>query len=429
MSTIANIYTGNSINETEKQRKYVGLSDGYNYIATKDVSFEHAINYENSVKIPYSESNFRIAYKNTPLLCIEGGSAGRKIAILEQDVCFGNKLCAFQSLGVNPKYLYYYLQNPLFIQVFKSKTTGIIGGVSVNTLKTLIFALPPLAEQKRIVKEIERFEPLLAEYDKLEQQATKLDTEIYDKLKKSILQYAIQGKLVKQDENDEPANVLLERIRAEKKVQLGKKYVESYIYKGDDNCYYEHINGKSVDITDELPFDLPNGWVWSRLDDLALYKKGPFGSSLTKDMFVPKSETSVKVYEQKNAIYKSCSLGSYYITANKYKIMKSFEVFPEDIIVSCAGTIGETYVLPSDAPKGIINQALMKIKLFNQNIVDFYLIYFDYILKGQAQKSSKGSAIKNIPPFDILKKMLMPIPPLAEQKRIVKKIDEIFAQL
>lgn len=429
MSTIANIYTGNSINETEKQRKYVGLSDGYNYIATKDVSFEHAINYENSVKIPYSESNFRIAYKNTPLLCIEGGSAGRKIAILEQDVCFGNKLCAFQSLGVNPKYLYYYLQNPLFIQVFKSKTTGIIGGVSVNTLKTLIFALPPLAEQKRIVKEIERFEPLLAEYDKLEQQATKLDTEIYDKLKKSILQYAIQGKLVKQDENDEPANILLERIRAEKKVQLGKKYVESYIYKGDDNCYYEHINGKSVDITDELPFDLPNGWVWSRLDDLALYKKGPFGSSLTKDMFVPKSETSVKVYEQKNAIYKSCSLGSYYITANKYKIMKSFEVFPEDIIVSCAGTIGETYVLPSDAPKGIINQALMKIKLFNQNIVDFYLIYFDYILKGQAQKSSKGSAIKNIPPFDILKKMLMPIPPLAEQKRIVKKIDEIFAQL
>ena len=429
MSTIANIYTGNSINETEKQRKYVGLADGYNYIATKDVSFEHSINYENGVKIPFGESNFRIAYKDTPLLCIEGGSAGRKIAILEQDVCFGNKLCAFQSLGVNPKYLYYYLQNPLFIQIFKSKTTGIIGGVSVNTLKTLIFALPPLSEQARIVEEIERFEPLLVEYDKLEQQATKLDTEIYDKLKKSILQYAIQGKLVEQDENDEPASVLLERIRDEKKAQLGKKHVESYIYKGDDNCYYEHIGGKEVNITEEIPYDLPNGWVWSRLDDLALYKKGPFGSSLTKNMFVPKSETSVKVYEQKNAIYKNCLLGEYFISASKYENMKSFEVFPEDIIVSCAGTIGETYVLPNDAPKGIINQALMKIKLFNQNIVDFYLIYFDYILKGQAQKNSKGSAIKNIPPFDILKKMLMPIPPLAEQKRIVDKINEIFAKL
>ena len=95
MSTIANIYTGNSINETEKQRKYVGLPDGYNYIATKDVSFEHSINYENGVKIPFCENNFRIAYKHTPLLCIEGGSAGRKIAILEQDVCFGNSFLHF----------------------------------------------------------------------------------------------------------------------------------------------------------------------------------------------------------------------------------------------------------------------------------------------------------------------------------------------
>ena len=241
MSAIANIYTGNSINETEKQRKYVGLSNGYNYIATKDVSFEHTINYENGVKIPYSEDNFRIAFKDTPLLCIEGGSAGRKIAILEQDVCFGNKLCAFQPLGVDPKYLYYYLQNPFFIRVFKSKTTGIIGGVSVNTLKTLLFVLPPLAEQARIVAEIEKYEPLIAEYDRLEQQATKFDDEIYDNLKKSILQYAIQGKLVPQDPNDEPASVLLARIRAEKKAQLGKKYVESYIYKGDDNCYYEKV--------------------------------------------------------------------------------------------------------------------------------------------------------------------------------------------
>lgn len=110
----------------------------------------------------------------------------------------------------------------VFIRVFKSKTTGIIGGVSVNTLKTLLFVLPPLAEQARIVAEIEKFEPLIAEYDKLEQQATKLDNEIYDNLKKSILQYAIQGKLVPQDPNDEPASVLLARIRAEKKAQLGK---------------------------------------------------------------------------------------------------------------------------------------------------------------------------------------------------------------
>ena len=325
--------------------------------------------------------------------------------------------------------LYYFLQAPMFIDIFKASTTGIIGGVSVNVIKSLFFYLPPLAEQQRIVTEIEKYEPLMAEYDKLEQQKSKLDSEIYDKLKKSILQYAIQGKLVPQYENDEPASELLKRIRAEKKEKLGKKYVDSYIYKGDDNCYYEHIDGKAKDEVIEVPFDLPNNWSWCRLDNLALYKKGPFGSSLTKDMFVPKSDTSIKVYEQKNAIYKDCTLGSYYISEQKYNTMKSFEVFSNDIIVSCAGTIGETYVLPHNCPKGIINQALMKITLFKQEIVKFYLLYFDYILKIQAQKSSKGSAIKNIPPFEILKNMLMPIPPLDEQQCIVNKINEIFAKL
>ena len=352
-----------------------------------------------------------------------------EVGILNFNAACNQAIAGIQTyINSIDSYLYYYLVN---LQDFmKSLSKGCAQfNINQKILKSALVPIPPLAEQQRIVSEIEKIEPLLAEYDKLEQQATKVDGEIYDKLKKSILQYAIQGKLVPQDKNDEPASELLKRIRAEKKIQLGKKYVESYIFKGDDNCYYEHINGKNIDITEEIPFDLPNGWAWSRLDNLALYKKGPFGSSLTKDMFVPKSETSVKVYEQKNAIYKDCSLGNYYISVDKYETMKSFEVFPDDIIVSCAGTIGETYVLPKNAPKGIINQALMKIKLFEQSIIEFYLIYFDYILKGQAQKSSKGSAIKNIPPFDILKRMMMPIPPLAEQKRIVDKIEEIFAKL
>jgi len=165
LSAIADIFTGNSINEAEKQKKYMGLDSGYNYIGTKDVGFDHSINYTNGVKIPYNQGNFRIAHINTPLLCIEGGSAGRKIGVLTEDVCFGNKLCAFEPIGINPKYLYYYLQNPIFTQIFKEKTTGIIGGVSVNSLKNLLFAMPPLAEQERIVSEIEKFEPLIVEYD------------------------------------------------------------------------------------------------------------------------------------------------------------------------------------------------------------------------------------------------------------------------
>ena len=265
---------------------------------------------------------------------------------------------------------------------FRTKYDEIVKSANGSTNQTFLslgrtlqwlLPVPPFNEIERIIYELDKFEPLIAEYDKLEQQATKLDDEIYDKLKKSILQYAIQGKLVPQDPNDEPASVLLERIRAEKKAKLGKKYVDSYIYKGDDNCYYEHIAGESQDELIDVPFELPNKWVWSRLDDLATYKKGPFGSSLTKDMFVPKSDESVKVYEQKNAIYKNCVLGSYYISKEKYNEMKNFEVFPNDIIVSCAGTIGETYIMPTNCPRGIINQALMKITLFVNQMACFIL--------------------------------------------------------
>ena len=189
------------------------------------------------------------------------------------------------------------------------------------------------------------------------------------------------------------------------------------------NSHYEKIltTGEVKCIDDEIPFEIPNTWEWVRLNELALYRKGPFGSSLTKFMFVPKSDTSVKVYEQKNAIQKDFTLGEYYISQEKFKTMTSFIVKPLDIIVSCAGTIGETYVLPQDAPVGIINQALMRISLFDMDICDYYLLYFDYILKKQAQLLSAGSAIKNIPPFEILKNMLMPSPPIQEQRRIIKK--------
>ena len=175
------------------------------------------------------------------------------------------------------------------------------------------------------------------------------------------------------------------------------------------------------------PFELPKGWVWCKLDDLAFYKKGPFGSSLTKAMFVPKSSQSYKVYEQKNAIHKDCTLGSYYITKEKYDSLIGFAVQPYDIIVSCAGTIGETYVLPVGMQEGIINQALMLIRLFSKEIERFYLLYFDFILKDEAYRNSKGTAIKNIPPFDVLKNFLIPIPPIGEQKRILDEVDRLMS--
>lgn len=172
------------------------------------------------------------------------------------------------------------------------------------------------------------------------------------------------------------------------------------------------------------PYELPEGWAWCKLDDLAFYKKGPFGSSLTKTMFVSKGDDTYKVYEQKNAIQKDCTLGTYYISKEKYESLSGFAIQPFDIIVSCAGTIGETYVLPRNIQKGIINQALMLIRLYYRDIEQFYLLYFDFILKEEAKNSSKGTAIKNIPPFDVLKNFYIPIPPLKEQIRILDEINK-----
>ena len=141
-------------------------------------------------------------------------------------------------------------------------------------------------------------------------------------------------------------------------------------------------------------------------------------------MFVPKGKDTYKVYEQKNAIQKDHKLGSYYISTEKYCSLSGFAVHPYDIIVSCAGTIGETYVLPKNIQEGIINQALMLIRLYNREIERFYLLYFDFILKQEAYKESKGTAIKNIPPFDVLKNFFIPIPPKEEQKRILSEVDK-----
>ena len=162
LSVISNLYTGNSISETEKATRYTNVQ-GMEYIGTKDVSFNHVVNYANGIAIPNEHiSQFKIAPSKSVLLCIEGGSAGRKIAQIEKSVCFGNKLCCFVPyVMATSKYIYFYLQSPYFFENFRGNIAGIIGGVSVNTLKSLLIPLPPLKEQKRIVAQIEKlFEKL-----------------------------------------------------------------------------------------------------------------------------------------------------------------------------------------------------------------------------------------------------------------------------
>ena len=172
-------------------------------------------------------------------------------------------------------------------------------------------------------------------------------------------------------------------------------------------------------------------WEQRKFGNLADYKKGPFGSAVTKDMFVPKSDDSVKVYEQQNAINKDWSLERYFLP-NEYALtkLKSFEVHGGDIIVSCAGTIGEIYEIPEDAEVGIINQALMRVRV-NESIVDkkMFIIAFSNMIDVFSRTHSNGSAIKNIPPFADLKPMGVMMPSMDEQQKVsgyFEKIDNLI---
>lgn len=180
IKNVADIYTGNSIKDEEKEL-FENSTDAIPYIATKDIDADlQTIDYENGMWVAISDNSFKKALKGSILLCIEGGSAGKKIAFINQDVCFVNKLCCFCSKDSNNKFLYYFLMSSAFTALFNSYISGLIGGVSVGELRNFPFVLPPFEEQKRIsifldkkIIEInfalERIRRVIEEYKKLKQ--------------------------------------------------------------------------------------------------------------------------------------------------------------------------------------------------------------------------------------------------------------------
>ena len=429
--SLGEIVRGSGIkrNETVRQGlpcvRYGELYTTYQTSFTSAVSFIAPDLYEKCKHFFYGDVLMTLTGENKP-------DIAKAVAYLgTEPIAAGGDLAFWTRHGMNPLFLAYIMASPYIIGRKVALATGdIIVHISGDKLGTILLPVPPLAEQERIVARIREAELVIENYALKATALQKLQDSFPEDLKKSILQEAVQGKLVPQDPSDEPAEALLERIRAEKQRlikegKIKKDKHESVIFRRD-NSHYEKRGSEEVCIDDEIPFEVPSSWALIRLDDIGIYRKGPFGSSLTKSMFVPKGADTVKVYEQKNAIQKDHTLGTYYITRQYYESkMRSFTVEPGDILVSCAGTIGETYVLPEQIELGIINQALMRMTIFAPINLDYFLLYFDYVLKQTAKESSKGSAIKNIPPFEIFKKLILPLPPLEEQKRIVEKVREL----
>ncbi len=157
LKNIAKIFSGNSINENVKEKKYTNIDNGIDYISTKDIGFNSTVNYENGIKIPFDEvENFKRAPKNTVFICAEGGSAGRKVAISDRELCFVNKLFAVVAGDkVLPKYIFYFFKSIAFIDQFKASMTGIIGGVSLKKFAELEIKIPSLEQQQKIVVKLD----------------------------------------------------------------------------------------------------------------------------------------------------------------------------------------------------------------------------------------------------------------------------------
>ena len=318
-----------------------------------------------------------------------------------------------KAILVFPKYLY------LLVLFYASQMPSRGYARHYSILKKEYMPLPPLAEQERIVSEIEKYEPLLNEYDKLEQQKSKLDSEIYDKLKKSILQYAIQGKLVPQDESDEPASELLMRIRAEKKAQLGKKCVDSYIYKGDDNCYYEKVGSEVKNITEEVPFDIPEKWEWMRLKQIINFSKSSSISSeqISYDAWVLDLED---IEKDSGIVIRKKRMSEVKAKSDKHKfdrgnvLYSKLRPYLNKVVVADGDGFCTSEILAFDFSP--IMSEYAQVYLMSPFFVD-YAMNGAYGVKMPRIGSERGN------------NALMPLPPLDEQNRIVLKFNEMFDKL
>lgn len=283
-----------------------------------------------------------------------------------------------------------------------NKIGAAIPHLNKELFRSLIIGLPPLEEQKRIVEAIEKFEPLLAEYDKLEQQSKKLDGEIFDKLKKSILQYAIQGKLVPQDSSDEPASVLLSKIKAEKEGKIKKEKPLPPI------------------ADSEKPFDIPDSWQWVRLAELGETQTGTTPSTDNTDYFgndIPFIKPADIYTDHIDYVNEGLS----------FEGSKHSRVIDKNSImmVCIGGSIGKFFINDRQV---CCNQQINTVTPFIVGAKYLWVVlgtdYFQKLLKVY----STGTATPIINKYS-WGKLLIPLPPLNEQKRIVARIEQLFAEI
>ena len=356
--------------------------------------------------IGYCNDNSKLYHHAQPVIVF--GDHTTEVKFIDFDFVVGAdgiKIFNPKTNIIEPRFLFYQLQ-------FYTRGLNKVGGYSrhYKFIKNKPIVIPPLAEQKRIVAKIEELMPFVEQYAAASTKLNTLNTTFPDMMKKSILQEAVQGKLVPQDPNDEPASVLLKKIAEEKKrlIKEGKIKKQKPL----------------PEITeDEIPFDIPESWEWIRVGmvtDVKGGKRVPKGKSVIDS---PTAHIYIRVTDMKNHTIVSDKLK--YITEEVYQEIKQYTINKEDLYLTIAGTIGAVGVVP-DMFDGM-NLTENAVKLCN------ILIYRDYLLRViqsplvQAQFVDRTNKVAQ-PKLAIarIESTLIPLPPMEEQKRIVEKLDKLM---
>lgn len=319
--------------------------------------------------------------------------------------------------------------SPYLRQIIKKSSSGTtVGTITIIKANEYLFPLPPLSEQHRIVSKIEELLPLISEYEKAETQLTALNTTFPDRLKKSILQQAIQGKLVPQDPNDEPASVLLERIKSEKQElikagKIKKDKNESVIYKRD-NSHYELCGGVERCIDDEIPFEVPETWAWCRLNNCCI-DIADIDHKMPEQVENGIPYISPLNFTDNNGIDYDRAKKISYTDYEKLAVKCTPEC--NDIIFPRYGTIGVLRYITTNR-KFLVSYSCATIKpskTYSLPIYIYYVLHSPWIQNNEIMRYINKTTQPNIG-LQSIKNFLIPFPPLSEQKRIVSKIEELI---
>ena len=397
------------------------LHDGY-----LDMGSAKFISQEDHKKI--SE---RSRVDNNDILFAMIGSIGNPVLYCGEANKFSIKnMALFKYIhnGMLMKYVYWWL---FFSQyaMRKDSSGGVQSFVSLNYLRNYYIPVPPLAEQQRIVAKIEQILPHIKEYELSESRIVQLNATFPEQLKKSILQEAVQGKLVPQDPSDEPASVLLERIREEKarlikEGKIKKDKNESVIFRRD-NSYYEKSNGVERCIDEEIPFEIPNTWKWVRLISICTKlvdgDHNPPKGKIEKTAFIMASSTNIN-----NDTLVELEKVRYLSEDAFRKENERTRVTTGDILFTSVGSLGRSCIF--DGSVNICFQrsvSVLTTLLFNK-----YLKYFfdSGYFQQKIVKEATGTAQKGFY-LNQLAVSLIPVPPLAEQQRIVTKVEQLLAMI